>query len=118
VRSREHVKVEDAIAGLDKLAGTEVEVQGFLVHVAQHLYIAPHEVPWQATDQSILVRDESVVTRLFDVVPSWVGGPSYQDEVTITGKIVRSPVAPFRAAVTNVSGLTLTRDQEVFHVVP
>jgi hypothetical protein len=111
------MNVADVIGRLEQLRGTAVEIDGFLVYIDRHCYIAPTQDSWQKTDEAILVLEADVPKRLNAIVPGWVGGPSYQDDVTITGVIDASDHAPFPAVLDRVSHLILKREDEVFRVV-
>src|SRR5262249_48613701 len=106
------------IANLDGLMSSVITIEGFLVQMGDELYIVPSEDAWQSKDEAMLVRDESARSRLLQAVPIWVGGPLYQDQVSITGELSKAMAPPFRADLRRISALTLTRDSKIFKVLP
>jgi hypothetical protein len=111
------MKVAEALSRLDALDGSRVEIDGFLVEIRFQCYVAPDSSTWDRSDQAILLRDQGAVKKLNEIVPGWVGGPGYQDDVMVAGVIHRSTTGPFPASLDEVSSLILKRDDQVYRVL-
>ncbi|MEG4865054.1 MULTISPECIES: hypothetical protein [unclassified Microcoleus] len=109
------MKVGEIILNQINLLGTKVEVAGYLILYGELGFLSTdfaNILFSQIHRESILIEQPiKLKEQLLNKVPPYIGGPPYEDLVTIIGTLCESHQEPFPIALTHINSLILTRKE-------
>jgi hypothetical protein len=95
-----------------------VQVEGFLMEINDHVYIAPNRDSFDKISESIWITEPGFLDKIMlSNIPASGGGiTSYPYDIVAEGKIFKPDNSPFPLALKNITSAYLKREEDVFQV--